>query len=49
LRIDGQPVAHGKNFRTGHVTGMQGTDLVVFVRKESTQPVTFSFAPVRQE
>jgi hypothetical protein len=44
LRIDGKPVAWGKDFRYGVVRKLEGTDLVVWMRKESVTPVKITLA-----
>jgi len=48
LRIDGKPVPWGKEFRYGHVQRLEGTNLVVWIRKESTASVKISLASESQ-
>jgi len=48
LKIDGKPVAWGRDFRYGRVRRLEGTDLVVWMRKESVIPVKMSLAPEGQ-
>jgi hypothetical protein len=45
LKIDGKPVTWGKDFRYGRVRELEGTDLVVWIQKESTTPVKIILAP----
>ena len=42
LELDGKLVAWGKEFRYGYERTLEGTDLVIWVRKESVAPVTIS-------
>jgi hypothetical protein len=39
LKIEGRPVAWGKDFRYGMIRKLEGTDLVIWMRKESVTPV----------
>jgi hypothetical protein len=48
LKIDGKPIARGKDFRCGHVQKLEGTDLIVWIQKESTTPVKLTLAPEAQ-
>jgi len=45
LRINGKPVERGKNFRLGHCYRLDSTDLVVWVKIESTEPVRITLTP----
>jgi len=45
LEINGKLVGWGKDFRYGRVRRLDGTDLVVWMRKESVTPVKISLAP----
>jgi len=45
LKIDGQKVAQGKNFRAGYHYRLEGTDLVVWIRLESSEPVSLELTP----
>ena len=38
LKIDGRSVASGKAFRVGHIRRLEGTDLVIWMQKQSTVP-----------
>ena len=38
LKIDGKVIARGKDFRLGKVQTLDGSDLVVWIKKETTQP-----------
>lgn len=40
LTLNGKQISQGKTFRTGHVPTLGGTDLVIWIKCESTQPVT---------
>jgi len=44
LAIDGKAVAAGAGFRFGHVDRIEGTDLVLFVRHQSTRPLRFTIS-----
>jgi hypothetical protein len=44
LKINGKPVAWGKDFRRGFVKRLDGTDLVVWIRQTSTSPVEISLS-----
>jgi hypothetical protein len=48
LEIDGKEVERGKNFRFGHRNTLEGTDLIVWLKTESTQPIKFSLSSVVQ-
>lgn len=45
LKIDGLEIPQGRNFRYGHHYSLEGTDLVVWIRKESFQPIQVSLVP----
>jgi hypothetical protein len=47
LKIDGEKVERGKDFRFGHRRGVKGDDLIVWMRKESTKPVKITLKPVQ--
>jgi Concanavalin A-like lectin/glucanases superfamily len=40
LKIDGRSVAPGKALRLGHIRRLESTDLVIWMRKQSTTPFT---------
>jgi hypothetical protein len=44
LKIDGRPVAGGKDLRCGIIRKLEGTDLVIWIRKESVTPVKITLA-----
>jgi hypothetical protein len=46
IEVDGKPVPRGKDFRFGHPRTVKDKDLVVWVRTESTAPVTISLSQV---
>ena len=37
----------GPDLKEGHIKRMEGTDLVVWVRKKATQPITIRLAPIK--
>jgi len=45
LKIDGKEIKRGRNFRFGHRYRLQATDLIVWVKTESTKPVKISLSP----
>jgi hypothetical protein len=45
LKIDAKPVPWGKDFRYGLVHKLEGTDLILWIRKEAAQPLRLSLAP----
>jgi len=45
LKIDGEKIPKGKNFRLGHKYNLEGFDLVVWIKKESTKPCRISITP----
>jgi Concanavalin A-like lectin/glucanases superfamily len=47
LTIDGRPVAWGPNFRYGFVRHLDGTDLVVWLAMESTEPTKVGFVAAK--
>jgi hypothetical protein len=47
LKINGKAIARGKDFRWGHVYRLEGSDLVVWLRQESSRPVRVSLTPSR--
>ncbi len=46
LSIDDKPVERIDDFRYGFVNSMEGTDLVVWIKGESTEAVSFSLLPL---
>ncbi len=46
LSINGKVVERGADFRYGIENRMEGTDLVVWIKRESTQPVSISLKPM---
>jgi len=44
MKIDGKEVKRGKNFRFGHRDKLEATDLIVWVRTESTKPIKVSLS-----
>jgi hypothetical protein len=47
LKVNGKTIAHGDNFRVGHRERLDGTDLIVWFRFETTEPVTVKLTPVQ--
>jgi hypothetical protein len=47
LKVDGRPVAWGKEFRYGLVRNLEGTNLVVWMQEQWTRPVKLSLAPAK--
>jgi hypothetical protein len=47
LRVDGGAVKWGEDFRVGHVLHLEGTDLVIWLRKESARPLRIEVSPAR--
>ncbi len=45
LKINGQTVKRGKDFRFGHSYRLKGSDLIVWVKIESREPVKFELIP----
>ncbi|MHC4456892.1 MAG: hypothetical protein ACYS0I_07330 [Planctomycetota bacterium] len=48
LKIDGEPVKQGKNFRVGYEKDDKGTNLVIWVQIQSDKTVRFSISPVNK-
>jgi len=46
LKIDGEQIKRGKSFRFGHRHTLQGTDLIVWIKIESTEPIEVSLSPI---
>ena len=46
LEIDGKEVKRGKDFRFGHRHRLEGSDLIVWVKKDSTKPIKILLSPV---
>jgi len=45
LRINDKEIIRGKDFRLGHYNRLSGGDLIVWIRKETTKPITISLSP----
>ena len=45
LRVNGQPVAWGKDYRAGHIEHLDHTDLVIWIQAQSTQPFSIELSP----
>ena len=46
LKINKKAVNRGKEFRFGHRHNPESTDLIVWIKTESTKPITVTFAPL---
>jgi len=46
LKINGAEIKRGKDFRFGHRHRLEGIDLVVWIKIESTKPVEIQLSPV---
>ena len=46
LRINGKKIEQGKNFRVGLRRRLEGSDLIVWIKTKSTEPVTIALVPV---
>ena len=49
LKINGKAVQEGRDFRVGHHERLEGTDLVVWIRLQATEPVELELGPVPAE
>jgi hypothetical protein len=45
LKVNDKKIPKGKDFRFGHRTSLEGTDLVMWFKAESTKPLQISLAP----
>ena len=45
LKINGKKIKQGKNFRVGHRHTVEGSDLIVWIKTESTKPVDIKLTP----
>ncbi len=46
LKINGKAVNWGKDYRHGYVKNIDGTNLVVWIRKESSEPMKIQLMPI---
>ena len=46
LKVNGKTVKRGKDLRFGHRRRLEGTDLIVWLKAESAEPMTVSISPV---
>ena len=46
VKVDDRSVQRGKDFRLGHRHGLEGSDLIIWVKRESAKPVKMEFSPV---
>ena len=46
LKINDKEIDRGKKFRFGHRHALEGSDLIVWVKAESTKPVQITLSPV---
>ena len=42
LKVDGTDIPRGANFRYGHRRALAGTDLIVWLKAESSEPLRIS-------
>ena len=47
VEIAGRPALAGKDVRAGLIPGLEGDDLVLWIRRESTSPIRISISPPR--
>jgi len=47
LTIDGEAIPEGPGFRVGHRHGLEGSDLILWVEHEATEPFEMTLTPVR--
>jgi len=45
LKVNGKPIKRGKRFRFGYNHKMEGTDLIVWLKRASVKPLTISISP----
>ena len=48
LKIDNKNIERGKSFRYGFRNSIEGTDLIVWIEKESAGSIKISFKPGRE-
>jgi len=46
LKLNGREIKRGKDFRLGHRNTVEGSDLIVWIKTESTEPVQITLTPV---
>ena len=44
--IDGREIKRGKDFRFGHSRRLEGSDLVVWIKAESTRPIRVTLSSI---
>jgi len=49
LKVNGQAVPRGKNYRLGHCQRLEGTDLIVWIKTQATKPLRIELEPVAGE
>lgn len=47
LSIDGKPAPWGTKYRAGRVHHLDGTDLVIWMERKSSQPMQIEISPAR--
>jgi hypothetical protein len=47
LRIDGKDIKQGKDFKIGHNRRLEGTDLIIWIKKESEKPLKLEMIPLK--
>lgn len=46
LKLNGRKIKRGKDFRLGHRNTVEGSDLIVWIKTESTKPIKVALSPV---
>jgi len=46
LKVNGKKLKRGEDFRFGHRHTLEGCDLVVWIKTESTEPTQITLTPV---
>jgi hypothetical protein len=49
LRVDAKEVKRGPDFRIGHHRTLEGTDLIVWIKAESTKPIKILLSPAPEQ
>jgi hypothetical protein len=47
VEVGGRPTVVGQDVRAGLIPGLEGDDLVLWIRRESTSPIQISISPPR--
>jgi hypothetical protein len=49
LKINGKEIKRGRDYRFGHRHGLEGSDLIVWIKAESTKPIQITLTPADGE